>query len=385
MRIKLDDGVTIDTSGREWKYVYCDVDKNDNVRAFLRRNGRKQRIRDWSSVDAFRAEYLKLLNGKAPIVKGPKQVAPGSMRWLIQGYYLSSEYSMLEQSTRQVRRRMLDAFSERHGDKPYKDLQATHIKVFIDEKVRAGAPEAANNLLKLLRALYGWASQPDVKHADHNPARDVKRIKTASEGHHTWTVEEVFQFEDRHPVGSKARLAEALMAYTGVRTSDAILLGPQMEREGRLHFTEFKGRKNNPKRRRLLILPELRAIIDATPSGHLNYLVTEHGKPYSTAKSFGNWFKRQCEMAGLPHCSGHGLRKAGATIAANNGTPAHALMSIYGWRVLKQADVYTREVDDMRLSDEYLHNVVPERKVDESDPLFNAVEASGSKRGKNAL
>ena len=133
--------------------------------------------------------------------------------------------------------------------------------------------------------------------AEQNPARDVKMINTRPQGHYTWTIDKVFQFEDRHPVGSKARLAMALMLYTGACAFDATRLGPQMELDGRLHFPEYKNRKSNPKQRIIPILPQLNEIIEATPSGHLSYLVTKHNKPYSTAKPFSNWFKRQCEMA----------------------------------------------------------------------------------------
>jgi hypothetical protein len=40
----------------------------------------------------------------------------------------------------------------------------------------------------------------------------------------------------------------------------------------------------------------LRAIIDATPSGHLTFLITELGKPFAVA-GFGNWFREQCDTA----------------------------------------------------------------------------------------
>jgi len=70
--------------------------------------------------------------------------------------------------------------------------------------------------------------------------------------------------------------------------------------------------------------------------GHLAYLVTEFGKPF-TANEFGNWFRKRCDEAGLPQCSAHGLRKAGATIAANTGATEHQLMAIYGWESPKQA------------------------------------------------
>jgi hypothetical protein len=54
----------------------------------------------------------------------------------------------------------------------------------------------------------------------------------------------------------------------------------------------------------------------------------------------------------LPHCSSHGLRKAGATIAAENGATAHQLMAMFGWNTVKQAELYTRKADRKRLSGE---------------------------------
>ncbi len=44
----------------------------------------------------------------------------------------------------------------------------------------------------------------------------------------------------------------------------------------------------------------------------------------------------------------HGLRKAGATIAAEGGATAHQLMSMYGWKRLTEAELYTREADRRR-------------------------------------
>jgi integrase len=369
------------------KHLAQDYDRHGNPRAFVRKNGRKVRIRALENAETFWPAYREALAAlESGLIAARQQLnaAPGSLRWLVERYYDSSSYHMLEASTRAVRRRMLDAFCEKHGTKPYARLDAVHIAAFRDEKVRAGVPEAANSLLKVLRALFSWAADPEVRLAECNPCRDVKRIQTRSEGHHTWTVEEVFQFEDRHPVGSKARLAMALMLYTGVRASDAIRLGRQMERAGRLHFTEYKDRNRNPKDRAIPILPELRAIIDATPSGNFNYLVTEHGKPYASAKAFGNRVKSWCNMAGLPHCTAHGLRKAGATIAAERGVPAHALMALYGWTKLDQAALYTRKVDRMRLADEYMDRVVPERKEHGIVPPKPAVASGGTKGRKNA-
>ena len=77
-------------------------------------------------------------------------------------------------------------------------------------------------------------------------------------------------------------------------------------------------------------MPELQAAIDVGPCGNLTFLVTAHGKPFTTA-GFGNRMRKWCDAAGLKDCSAHGLRKAGACIAAENGaTEAQLMRSLVG-------------------------------------------------------
>jgi hypothetical protein len=47
-----------------------------------------------------------------------------------------------------------------------------------------------------------------------------------------------------------------------------------------------------------------------------------------------------CIDAGVPGRA-HGLRKAGATIAAENGATVRQLMAIFGWKTLVRAELYT--------------------------------------------
>ena len=89
------------------------------------------------------------------------------------------------------------------------------------------------------------------------------------------------------------------------------------------------------------ILPQLQRIIDASPTGDLTFLVSERKRPFAVS-AFGNWFRTRCNEAGLSQCSAHGLRKAGATIAAENGATEHQLMAIFGWATLKEAERYTK-------------------------------------------
>jgi hypothetical protein len=50
-------------------------------------------------------------------------------------------------------------------------------------------------------------------------------------------------------------------------------------------------------------------------------------------------------------CSAHGLRKAAATVAAENGATAHELMAIFGWLSLKEAERYTRGAERKKLAE----------------------------------
>ena len=138
---------------------------------------------------------------------------------------------------------------------------------------------------------------------------------------------------------SKARLC--LLMFTGQRKSDIVVFGPQHVSDGVLRFTQQKNAARNPVTLALPVLPALQAIIDATPTGSSTFLVTEHGKPFSRA-GFGARMRKWCDQAGLPECTSHGLRKAGAVILAEAGATDLQLTSVLGWRDIRQAQRYTK-------------------------------------------
>jgi integrase len=333
------------------------------------------------TVEEFMAAYRAALEVGSPgRPDKPTAVEPGSLRWLVTSYFGCPEFLGLHARTRAKRRGILDTICREHGTKPFARMETKHVRLQIRDP-KAATPEAANGRVKALRQVFKWAVE--VGYASTNPARDVPMLRpNNSEGFHTWTREEVKQFEERHPSGTKARLALALFLYTGVRISDAVRLGPQMERDGELCFTEEKNRANKPKDREVPILPALRAELDANPSGHLAYLVTEWGRPYASPNAFGLWFKRQCVAAGLPHCTAHGLRKAGATIAAENGATEHQLMAIYGWDSPQQAALYTKAANRKRLIKDAIPLVDLDYKANESVPPDRALTSGGTIRGK---
>jgi integrase/recombinase XerD len=174
----------------------------------------------------------------------------------------------------------------------------------------------------------------------------VKPIPTT--GFHSWTEAELQQYERRHPVGSKARLALALLLYTAQRRSDAVRLGPEHLRNGRLEFVQSKTSTvvNIP------LAPPLAEVIAATPTvGLKTFLVTDYGRPF-TAAGFGNRFREWCNEAGLAHCSAHGLRKAFLRRMAEAGCSEEFIASISGHRDMREIRVYTRAANKARMADE---------------------------------
>jgi integrase len=237
-------------------------------------------------------------------------------------------------------------------DMPLSRMGTDAVEVLRDRKI--DLPGAANNRVKAIRQVFKFGMRkkhPDGKpYVSNNPARDVEKFKYGSTGFHSWTQEEVRQFEERHPVGTKARLALALLLFTGQRRGDVIRFGKQHLRDGKLVFTQRKGRNRKPKKLTLPILPILQRIIDASPCGDLTFLVNDLNRPFTDA-GFGNRFRDWCDQAGLPHCSAHGLRKAAATLAAQNGATTPQLMAMFGWTDIKMAEVYTRAANQERLAE----------------------------------
>jgi integrase len=313
------------------------------------RRGRKVRIRAARDTPEFHAEYARLLSQHQPAAV-PRGPVAGTWRWLCVEYIKGSAYRQLDPIFQRTRKGILEhtwdepvrpGAAMTFATVPVGELTTKALRILRDRK--QGLPEAGNNRVKAIRAVFKWAVREELVAV--NPARDLELIKTKGGGWHSWEVEEVRRFEDRHPVGTKARLALALLMYTGVRRSDVVLLGRQHVRAGWLKFTTRKTRVTIE----VPVLPELQRIVDASPCGDMTFLVTDYGRPF-TANGFGGKFRSWCDQAGLPECSAHGLRKAAAAVAAENGATSQQLMAIFGWLTLKEAEHYTRAAERRKMA-----------------------------------
>lgn len=305
---------------------------------------------------------MALLDRPAEAKAESTRAPAGTLGRLALDYFASGVFRRLDPVTQRRRRATIEAClleprkltpagkpdgPDIFRDCPLTALSAAHVRVLRDRKGELAG--AANNRLKVVSAMFAWALEEGA--IASNPARDVRKIKYATDGWHTWTVDEVRRYIERHPTGTKAYLALALLMFTGARRSDVVKLGRPHVRDGWLRFVATKTRKVRASAHEIPILDVLQAAIDAGPAGELTFLMTEFRRPFSAA-GFGNWFRTRCDEAGLPHCTAHWLRKAGATIAAENGATDRQLMAIFGWTSESQATPYARNADRKRLAAE---------------------------------
>jgi integrase len=217
-------------------------------------------------------------------------------------------------------------------------------KEFVHALIDTMAPHAARSWLKSFRHFIQWCL--DRKLASVDPTFGIRVKAPKSDGHHTWSEDEIAQFEAHWPIGSKPRLALALALFTAQRRGDIIKLGRQHIRDNVLTMRQKKTGAT-------LAIPvhhELAKIIAATPIGHLTFLTTKNGNAYGP-DHFSDQFRVWSDAAELPQrCVFHGLRKAACTRLADAGCTAHEIAAISGHRSLREVERYTKAADQARLA-----------------------------------
>jgi site-specific recombinase XerD len=341
------------------KYVHPWVDRRYGkvkVRQYFRRRGQKQiPLPGIPGSAEFNAAYEMALSGSRPATPiGLKRIRAGSIGALVIAWFNSPDFLTLSPSTQRTYRGILEPFTRDHGDKPLALLTRKHIEAMLAKRVKT--PAAANHWLRLVKTLLRFAVKQELRADD--PSIGIDFIRRKASGFHSWDDCEIAQFEAHWPVGSKPRLALALLTYTGQRRSDVVCMGRQHLRPCldaeliKLRVRNILAVKQQKTGAPLAIPvhPALQAVLDATPSEHLTFLVTEYGKPF-TAAGFGGWFRERCDNAALPkHCAAHGLRKAAGRRLAEAGCSANVIAAILGHATLREVERYTRAAEQERLA-----------------------------------
>jgi integrase len=345
-----------------------DKDRHGKIRYYARKRGAPHKLPVKGALGSpefvanYHAAIIQLHASTSRIAAAKVEKDPRTLRWLAREFENANPFLALDKRSQRVRRGILNGCCDEPvepgatdlmGECPIKFLEPKMIKVMRDRKIDKLA--ASKHRVQALRIMLAWGVEQEYLKV--NVAADVKPHKYKKVGFHTWTAGEVKQYLARHDVGSKARLAMSLMLFTGARRSDAVEFGPANIKDGWLTFTPNKTSASSAKKLQLPVLPQLRAVLDESDVGEVAFLQTAQLKPF-TANGFGGWFRERCDEAGLPHCTAHGLRKAGAVIAAENGATEKQMMAIFGWDSPALAALYSRQANQKKLAKASMHLLV---------------------------
>jgi site-specific recombinase XerD len=326
-------------------YVHEFIDRHGKVRRYFRRRGQKRvPLPGLPGSEEFMAAYqLALAAQPAAMEIGASRTQPGTIDALVVSYFASDAWtSGLTEDTRKTRRRIIERFRAKHGDKRVALLRQDHVGKMLGE---IKGLSAKRHWLKTIRGLL-QAAVPAVR--KDNPAAGIPAIKLPkSKGHHTWTDDEIEQYRKHWSLGTQQRLVMEFALETTSRRGEVVRLGPQHVRNGRIRIERTHGSADVD----IPISPELQAACDAMARAHLTYIVTAYGKPRSKY-GLGTDFAKWATAAGLPaRCRLHGLKKGGMRRLAEAGNTTHELMAISGHKTLSEVQRYTDAADRKRLAD----------------------------------
>lgn len=303
--------------------------------------GKRTRIKAPFGTPEFDAEYQAAITGEPLAATSP--VKSASLKWLYERYRETSAWRDLSLATRRQRENILSHVMKASGSEPFIAITKKHVTDGRDR--RSATPAQARNFLDAMRGLFRWAFSSN--HVTVDPTDGVKNPKRKKgKGFPVWTEEDVTAYEKHWLAGTKERVWLSVLMYTGLRRGDVVIVGKQHVRDGIATInTEKSGEMTEVS---IPVLPALAEILEQGPTGDLAWICGERGQPM-TKESFGNAFSDAARAAGVMK-SAHGVRKIGATRAANNGATEAELEAIFGWHGGGMASLYTRAANRRRLA-----------------------------------
>jgi integrase len=317
------------------------TDRTGKMRRYFRKRGCKAIALPGSpGSPEFMAAYQRAMGGK------PDQPAQhdgvGTVAVLIVDYLRSPSFaSNLKPSTKKVYRIVLDRFRAKHGHRLVVDMPRDKVAAYIYE-IGAERPAMANLTKKVLRKLLAHA----VRHGwrKDNPVTEVDSYKLGT--HHTWSEGELSAFERRWPLGTRQRLAYALLLYTGQRVGDVARMRRQDVSGGCIALVQQKTGTELS----IPIHPSLAEAMQAGPNNGMNLIGDQNGRPM-TSGGLSAMMKAAIKAASLPpECVPHGLRKAMTRRLAEGGATAKEIASVSGHKSLREIQRYTDKADQRKLS-----------------------------------
>lgn len=318
--------------------------------------GPRTRLPGVPGSDEFEEAYAAALNGKVERKKAAATQFPArSIGALITEYYASPAFAGHRPNTKRGYRSRLEAIRKDHGQRSVAGMTRDGIEKAILQPY-ADRPGAYRDTVKKLRILVQFAMTRSPPWLTRDPTVGIDKPKGSEI--RSWTEAEIEQFEKRWPIGTKQRLAFALMLFTGQRRSDVHRMTWADIDAGRIRVVQQK----TGTKLQIRIHAALARVLDAANRDHVTILNTAYGRPF-TVDGFSGFMRDAIRDAGLPlDAQPHGLRKAAGRRLAEAGATAHQIMAVLGHKTLAEAERYTREADQQRLADEGIGKVEAQKR-----------------------
>jgi integrase len=323
------------------RYVKEYRDRTGKVRRYLRRPGSPSIALhgDPDSLEFARA-YAAAIAGTDK-VRAPRQKATDSVSAVVVGFYRSAGFVNLKPSSQRVYRLVLDAFVEKHGHRSVRDMPAHAARKLI-EAIGATRPGMANLTHAVLHKFMAYVVKGGFR--TDNPISTVDKYRLGE--HHCWTDAELKAYERRWPLGTRERLAYALLLYTDQRVGDVARMRRQDIRDGMIHLVQEK----TGTALAIPIHPALDRALKAGPVLGMSLIGDRHGRPIK-AKTLSKIMVKAAAAAALPRvCTAHGLRKALQRLLAEHGASTKELQAISGHASLEETERYTKAAEQARLA-----------------------------------
>ncbi len=323
------------------------VDRHGKTRYYYRAGkGKRAKLPGVPGSPEFMLAYEEAVRGHPVEREQRMRGDPGTFDRLVQEYFSSMEFRGLAASTQKTYRSVIQRLliDENIGHRLVREMRRDHVRAMIAR--RAETPGAANSLLQKIKVLIHFAIDNGWRSDD-----PTLRIKKFAKGEfHTWTEEEIAAYEVKWPVGSTARLAFALLLYTGQRRSDVVTMSWSDVKDGAIGVVPLKTQRSTGVRLWIPIHPALAEALAAADRVGVTILTTSFGKAF-TGNGFGNFMADKIAAAGLPdECVTHGLRKAAARRLAEAGCTTNEIASITGHATLQEVARYTKAAEQKRLA-----------------------------------
>jgi len=322
------------------KYVNEYRDRTGKLRRYFRKGGKQLGPLPGEVGSAeFMAAYSAFLAEKPQAARSTLHA--DSLGKLIIDYYGDRMFTGLKASTRQLYRYALEPIAQKHGHRSVVLLTADKAEKIINE-VGAIRPGMGNLTRAVLRMVFKMAVKQ--KRRSDNPMLGIEPFKTGS--HHTWNDAELKQFENRWRLGTRQRLAYALLLYTGQRVGDVARMSRADVSEGLIYVRQEK----TGAELYVPIAPELERAMKACPAKGLTLIGDDNGRPLKRA-ALSHLMRLAIREAELPpRCVPHGLRKAAMRRLAEADATAKQIAAVSGHKTLKEVERYTAAADQKKLA-----------------------------------